>query len=421
MWRHGLLYKLYKLGINGKCWSIIDDCHTNTSSSVIVNQTQSRWFNVLQGVRQGGVLSSFLYLVFVNELIDELEQSSSCIKVLNVANNCPTLADDISLISLTPLALQNMLNIAHEYSKKWQFKFNADKSCVMQFRSKGRNQDFTWTLGDKLVPCKDSHTHLGITVNNNGSLSDHIKNTCRKGHNSFYAFTDIGSPYLNPLTLTKLYKSVVLPSVLYGFELWNNISAVDSQRLQVFQHSICKSTMNLPCQTRSDMCESLLDVYPISAEIDARKLLFFGRLCRMSSQSLPKQTFLLRLFSYLLELTNNQRGFMPDVLQLLTTYNLIDHLHQWIEDGFFPSKHSWKIIIRSTINKTHRDQRFLRMSSDSDFSRFLAIFNGRYPSLFWQIPKSCHEIRLCKFICKLITDSPRDYQDFCQCCGAKFK
>jgi hypothetical protein len=27
---------------------------------------------------------------------------------------------------------------------------------------------------------------------------------------------------------------------------------------------------------------------------------------------------------------------------------------------------------------------------------------------------------LCKFICKLLTDSPRNYQDCCQCCGAYF-
>lgn len=118
VWRHGLLYKLHKLGVNGKCWSIINDCHINTSSSVVVNQTQSRWFNVLQGVRQGGVLSSFLYLVFINELIDTLEHCSTCTKLLNVASNCPTLADDISLIGLTPISLQSMLNIANEYLKK---------------------------------------------------------------------------------------------------------------------------------------------------------------------------------------------------------------------------------------------------------------------------------------------------------------
>lgn len=266
----------------------------------------------------------------------------------------------------------------------------------------------------------DSHTHLGIIVNNKGSLSDHIKNACRKGKNSFYALTDIGSPYLNPLSLSKLYKSVVLPSVLYGCELWNNMSTADSQRLKVFQHSICKSAQNLPRQTRSDMCESLFNVIPISVEIDARKLLFFGRLCRMSSQALPKQTFLIRLFSYLMRLTNNQVGFIPDVVQLLTIYNLIDYLHQWIENGSFPSKQSWKTFVRSATTRTHRDMRYLRMSSDPDFSRFLTIFNGRHPSSFWYIPNNCFEIRLCKFICKLITDQRRDSPDYCQLCGVCF-
>ena len=46
-------------------------------------------------------------------------------------------------------------------------------------------------------------------------LCQTVKAACRKGRNSFYALTDIGSPYLNPLTLVKLYKSVVLPSALY--------------------------------------------------------------------------------------------------------------------------------------------------------------------------------------------------------------
>ena len=67
------MYKLHKLGISGKTWSLIDDLHYDTVSAVVVNHTQSRWFRVDQGVRQGGVLSTFLYLVFINDLIDELE------------------------------------------------------------------------------------------------------------------------------------------------------------------------------------------------------------------------------------------------------------------------------------------------------------------------------------------------------------
>ena len=59
VWRKGLLYKLYKLGITGRAWTLIDDCHIDTKSSIVVNQVQSRWFDVQQGVRQGGVLSTF--------------------------------------------------------------------------------------------------------------------------------------------------------------------------------------------------------------------------------------------------------------------------------------------------------------------------------------------------------------------------
>ena len=148
-------------------------------------------------------------------------------------------------------------------------------SCILRFRSKGNrvNQAFVWTLGDTPVPRLDSCCHLGIITNDKSSSSDRVKSACRKGRNSFYALTDIGSPYLNPLTFAKLYKSVVLPSVLYGCELWNNMSTADSQRLHVFQHSICKSVQNLPSQTRSEMCETLLNILPISSEIDARKLL----------------------------------------------------------------------------------------------------------------------------------------------------
>ena len=160
VWRHGLLLKLYNLGVTNKLWSLINDCHNNTSSSIVVNQTQSRWFNGRQCVRQGGVLSSFLYLVFINELIDTLQQSSICTKLLNVASNCPSLADDISLVALTPNSLQDMLNVADRYSKKWRFKFNANKSCILRFRSKGNcvNQNIC------VDPWRHSRTPPGLLL-----------------------------------------------------------------------------------------------------------------------------------------------------------------------------------------------------------------------------------------------------------------
>ena len=57
--------KLHNLGISGALWFLIND----TSFSVVANQTSSEWFPVSQGVRQGGVLSTFLYLVYIYDLL----------------------------------------------------------------------------------------------------------------------------------------------------------------------------------------------------------------------------------------------------------------------------------------------------------------------------------------------------------------
>lgn len=59
VWRKGLLYKLNNIGIKGKLWMLIDDCHIYTKSAVIVNYQQSKWFHVEQGIRQGGRLIGF--------------------------------------------------------------------------------------------------------------------------------------------------------------------------------------------------------------------------------------------------------------------------------------------------------------------------------------------------------------------------
>ena len=108
----------------------------------------------------------FLYLVYINDLIVKIEQSSLHTCILNIPSNCPSLADDFFCIGLTPLSLQNMLNIALAYSRKWRFKFNTQKSCILKFRAKGNraNQDYDWTLGEDVVPCLDVGNHLGSYV-----------------------------------------------------------------------------------------------------------------------------------------------------------------------------------------------------------------------------------------------------------------
>lgn len=66
VWRQGLMFKLYNtcIGVAGKSWMLINNWHENTASSIVVNQIQSEWFPVNQGVRQGGVFSFFVSCIY---------------------------------------------------------------------------------------------------------------------------------------------------------------------------------------------------------------------------------------------------------------------------------------------------------------------------------------------------------------------
>ena len=105
---------------------------------------------------------------------------------------------------------------------------------------------------------------------------------------------------LRQLTSFKLYKSIVLPKALYGCELWSEINRTQSDQIER-AHGFCvKYILNLPAYTRTDVCLGLAGVLPIESEIDYRKLLFLGRICRTPGLHVCKKLFNYRLFSFVM-------------------------------------------------------------------------------------------------------------------------
>ena len=64
--------------------------YSHSSCSVLWNGTSSRKVSIRQGVRQGGILSPFLYSVFVDELLDLLVSSryGDCIGMFMLVHPC---------------------------------------------------------------------------------------------------------------------------------------------------------------------------------------------------------------------------------------------------------------------------------------------------------------------------------------------
>ena len=84
------------------------------------------------GVRQGGVLSSVLFAVYLDELICKLKSSGLGLYVLGTFMGCIVYADDILLLSNSVSNLQKMVDICADVVNGLGLCFNTLKSVVLR-------------------------------------------------------------------------------------------------------------------------------------------------------------------------------------------------------------------------------------------------------------------------------------------------
>lgn len=388
VWHNGLFVKLGKLGIKGKLLRLAQESYNGLTCKVRLGGKSSSEVPILCGVRQGGVLSSFYYLVFIDQLLYDLQNSGKGARVGNIPCGNPTLADDISLIATSPNNLQSMIDIVAQYTCDWDFKINVSKSNILIITRSRSLQVPDFKILGETIPKVKTVTHLGIDIQDNLKLRTRIEQRCQKGKNSFYAMSVLGlhPSALNPLKSVNFYRKVVLPSILYGSELWNGLSESDASILNRTQHGIVKRIQGLPIRTRSDMCEALVGVNRISSEIEIRKLMFLHTILSLPVHAITSQLFLFRYFQFVLNRINDKMtGFIPDIVSILTKYDLCEIVNSHVNNHEpVPQRFNWKIRIKKCVHDRELQQWIARLDSDHDFSLFKQIKTDLHPSILWQ-------------------------------------
>ena len=90
--------------------------------------TVSSSFHVTNGVKQGGIISSVLFNVYMDDLSISLNNSGTGGHIGEKAINHLCYADDICLIPLSSSAMQQLLNICHTYSTEHSLLYKGNKS-----------------------------------------------------------------------------------------------------------------------------------------------------------------------------------------------------------------------------------------------------------------------------------------------------
>ena len=115
----GLLFKLRSMGISGELYNLLGNYLSDRFERVILNGQASSWRLVIAGVPHGSILGPLLFLVYINDLPNELKSSVTLF------------ADNTSLFTIVK-DKNETANTLNNLISKWAYNrkilFNPDPS-----------------------------------------------------------------------------------------------------------------------------------------------------------------------------------------------------------------------------------------------------------------------------------------------------
>ena len=233
VWHSGLLAKLSQVGIESGFHNLIASYLQNRKQVVVVNGQKSDTLDVKAGVPQGSRLGPLLFLIYMNDITDDIE------------SDILIFADDTSLFATgsDPSETASILNSDLEkisiWASKWKVKFNASKTKDIIFSNKMLNNSPPLIFDNCYIDRVNLHKHLGIYLSSSLDWSKQIDEVCLKANRKLSVLRSV--KLLSRQTLDVLYKLTVRSVIDYALPVYcNTLTQSQLARLENLQYRAAK-------------------------------------------------------------------------------------------------------------------------------------------------------------------------------------
>ena len=220
-----LINKLRQFNIGGDLLLWFSDYLSNRKQRTTIDGAESTWKDVLAGVPQGSILGPLLFLIFINDIVDNI----NCI-IRIFADDTSLLLPSIDLDSDLTL-LQRDLDRVLEWAKKWAVTFNSKKTEALLVSRRRTPTQSHLTFENFPVEMSSEHKHLGLIFNTSATWNNHLNEIISKSNKRLGILRNLKYK-LNRDTLHTLYITYVRSLLEYADSVWDNMPEYISNRLE---------------------------------------------------------------------------------------------------------------------------------------------------------------------------------------------
>ena len=235
-----LLTKLIGFGINPILIRWIASFLQGRSQRVLVGGRMSDPVQVTSGVPQGSVLGPTLFILFINDIVDCVTNSSIRLFADDTLVYHPiTNSNDMTL-------LQTDLDNLFQWGQSNGMLFNAKKSTIVSFGKTSLTDKYliNYHLGNTpLITC-DTVKYLGVYLSKDNKWNTHIEYICMKASRILGLLKNTISDAPVAVKLIA-YKQLCRPVLEYAAEVWDPHTATHSDMLERIQNKAVRFIKNI--------------------------------------------------------------------------------------------------------------------------------------------------------------------------------
>ena len=277
------IWKIMKsYGIPDKLIRMVKLLYEKTECSVLENGEESEWFEVRTGVKQGCVMSGFLFLITIDWIMKSTTSGTPAGIRWNFTSKLEDLdfADDIALLSSKYRDLQSKTSSLKSNAERVGLKINANKTKVMRLNTKVKEHIM---LGEEALEEVDSFTYLGGIVTKKGGCDEDIRSRLSKARAQFNRLRKIwNSSVFSIKTKVRLFNTLVISVLTYGCETWK-MNEGDKKKLDTFQNTCLRKIMRIrwPRKITNKELHEKTRTTEMNKVITKRRWTWIGHILRM--------------------------------------------------------------------------------------------------------------------------------------------